>query len=113
MLGCIVVGGDNGFSSAELYDPKTGTWTNTGSLTDARWQHTATLLHNGMVLVAAGADSDGFLNSAELYDPRTGTWADTGSLNNARTQHTTTLLHNGVALVTGGSGASSAELFGH
>jgi Kelch motif/Galactose oxidase, central domain len=60
--------GTSGFlSSAELYDPASGTWTATGSLTTAREVHTATLLPNGKVLVAGGYNG-GFLSSAELYD---------------------------------------------
>jgi len=39
---------------AELYDPASWTWTATGSLNFARYEHTATLLQNGMVLVAGG-----------------------------------------------------------
>src|SRR2546421_99437 len=40
--------------SAELYDPTTGSWIPTGSLITRREQHTATLLANGTVLIAAG-----------------------------------------------------------
>ena len=50
-----------------------GTWSPTGSLSTARSGHTATLLHNGNVLVAGGFGSSGALSSAELYDPTTGT----------------------------------------
>src|SRR5205809_5421389 len=58
-------------------------WTPTGSLNTVRAYHTATLLPNGKVLVAAGYD--GFdLTSAELYEPASGTWTLTGSLNTAR-----------------------------
>ena len=67
--------------------------------------HTATLLPNGKVLVAAGADDSGavVLSSAELYDPATGSWSSTGSLGTARFRHTATLLPSGKVLVAGGS----------
>jgi hypothetical protein len=94
-------------------DPASGTWTLTGSLNTARYLHTATLLPNGMVLVAGGIDSSlNHLNSAELYDPASGTWTVTGSLNTARDLHTATLLPNGMVLVAGGVGAFPiAELY--
>ena len=42
-------------------------WTVTGRLNTARWLHTATLLQNGMVLVAGGLDTNlRVLASAEL-----------------------------------------------
>ena len=45
------------------------TFGNTGTLTTTRYQHTATLLPNGQVLVAGG-EGNGIsaLSSAELYD---------------------------------------------
>jgi hypothetical protein len=56
-------------ASAELYDPRTGTFSPTGSMTTARIDQTATLLSDGRVLIAGGADSSGNLSSAELYQP--------------------------------------------
>jgi len=95
-----------------------GVFTNTGSLNTARYQHTATLLPNGKVLVAGGLDiSNNALASAELYDPTSGTWTATGSLATARYVHTATLLPNGKVLVVGGLGnggggaLASAELY--
>jgi len=46
----------------------------TGSLNTARILHTATLLNNGIVLMAGGASSSAVLASAELYNPATGTF---------------------------------------
>jgi large repetitive protein len=79
------------------------TWKAAGRLNTARFLHTATLLQNGMVLVAGGYDDFELQTaSAELYDPAGGTWSTTRSLNTARGYHTATLLRNGRVLVAGG-----------
>jgi hypothetical protein len=87
-------------------------------MTTPRKRHTATLLPNGKLLVAAGdRANDNYLASAELYDPATEAWTLTGSLGIARRTHTATLLPNGKVLVAGGEtnlsfgATSSAELY--
>src|SRR5207302_1930455 len=95
--------------------PNGGSWAVTDSLSTARYLHTATLLPNGMALVAGGLDSNFNASaSAELYDPASGTWTATGSLNCARTNHTATLMSNGTVRIAGGrsiEALASAELY--
>jgi hypothetical protein len=95
-----------------------GTWAYTGTMPMARQFHTATLLDNGLVLVAGGcqpaaaceADDAGALFTAELYDPSTGTWTPTGNMPSGRFGHTATLLDNGAVLVTGGYSTNSIRV---
>jgi len=55
--------------SAELYDPRTGSWSRTPSMAEARLAPTTTLLPNGQVLVAGGSGNNGIFASTELYHP--------------------------------------------
>src|SRR5208282_3018000 len=77
----------------------------TGNLILAREYHTATLLSNGLVLIAGGLNGLP-IASAELYNPATGTFTLTGSLNTARQYHTATLLNNGLVLIAAGYNSS-------
>ncbi len=110
----LVVGGyiaaNTPTNTAQLYDPLLNSWSSAGTLTTARYQHTATLLNDGTnrVLVVGGTDGTNALASAELYDPATNTWSPAGPLGGARYAHTATLLASGNVLVVGGDNGTAA-----
>ena len=69
-------------ATAELFDLRTGTFTQTGPMAVPRFGATASLLGDGRVLVAGGErsqDADGLhpAASSELYDPVAGTFRAT------------------------------------
>jgi N-acetylneuraminic acid mutarotase len=106
----------NVFSSAELYDPVTNTWSAAGTMSSPRYQHTASLLHSGLVLAAGGNNLVGtcscttFVSSADIYNPITNSWTPTGSLVTARYAHTATVLADGRVLAAGGFGGATSTL---
>ncbi|WP_375773061.1 carboxypeptidase regulatory-like domain-containing protein [Archangium gephyra] len=114
----LVAGGgynSSAVSTAELYDPATGTWSGTGSMATPRGAYRAAPLPDGKVLVSGGNGTRGLITTAEVYDPTTGTWSATGSMTSARNDHTATPLPGGKVLVAGGYGHSGplvmAELY--
>src|SRR6516162_4983750 len=82
-----------------------GSFIYTGSMKVSRNSATSTLLNNGKVLVAGGANSTftSGISAAEIYDPLIGTWTLTQPLHQARWLDTATLLPNGKVLVVGGT----------
>jgi hypothetical protein len=106
-------------ASAEVYDPGTGAWTGAATMTGTRHGHTASLLSDGMVLVAGGqrsalGDTGGTTHpvgvaSTEIYDPATGSWAAPREMPrpHATDSLTATVLLDGRVLLVG----SSAQLY--
>jgi WD40 repeat protein len=112
--GTVLVAGGSG-TSAELYNPVTGSWRATGSMGTARdYDMMATLLPDGRVLVLGGDyNSGGNGTSAELYDPSRGSWTASPTMLIAGSM--ATLLPDGTVLVAGHgatwSPPGSAELY--
>jgi N-acetylneuraminic acid mutarotase len=93
--------------NAELFDPASGTWTNTNPLTTGG-ALTATLMFNGRVLVTGGLANNPFgfgtrtIANAREYNPTTGLWVTAGNMATPRNSHTATLLVDGRILISGG-----------
>ena len=102
-------------NGAELFNPGTGTFTASGAMAAPRYDHAASLLQNGKVLITGGLNGQP-LPSAELFDPATGSFLAIGDMSTLRARHTTTLLDDGIVLVAGGfnddaGSIASAEVF--
>jgi hypothetical protein len=94
----IVPGGVSDQARTELYDPATGIWTPSVTMSSARVVATAALLPNGQVLVAGGNE----LPTAELYDLANSAWTTTTAPITSRDASSATLLPTGLLLVAGG-----------
>jgi WD40 repeat protein len=89
--------------SSAVISPTAAHFMTTGSMTDSRIFHTATLLDTGQVLVAGGSQIPGTLDAAEIYDPSNGSFTATaGAMTQPRHHHTSTVLNNGMVLIAGG-----------
>ena len=119
----LIVGGADAsgksVAQAELYDPRSGAFSLTGSLAAARFNATASLLQDGRVLITSGEDgpSNPVVTLDELYDPKTGTFSSTGRMTTDRYGLTATVLLDGRVLIAGSAtpeqsvALSSAELY--
>lgn len=92
-------------SSAEIWDPDTGTWAAIDGMSSPRLGAVAVTLSDGRVLVAGGVPvwgGDDPLVSAEIYDPSDHGWSPAGTLSAPRSGFSMIALPDGGALVVGG-----------
>ena len=124
-----VAGNQPVLDTAELYNPTTGTWTNTGAMTVRRALHPAILLDGPACLVASPPGYCGKVlvvggrtcpvaapatcattrtSTAELYDPATGMWTATDSMLRQRSNFDLAILPDGKVLAASGFGTEAA-----
>lgn len=101
-------------SSTEIYDPATAAWAPGPDMSAARFEHTATALDDGRVLMAGGlGPAEGAvvpLASTEIFDPAAAIFISSGSLSEGRTNHAGVLLDDGSVLVSGGAGGTGGDV---
>ena len=106
----LVTGGWDGGaarSDAEVYSPSANAWTVVPGMQTGRFDHTATLLNNGKVLVCGGENpllAPPVTATCDLFTPlgAGGSFAATGSLQQARGLHSAVLLNDGTVWISGG-----------
>ena len=102
-----------------------GQFSAAASLNNARYQHSATVLNDGRVLVAGGTDGQALITESELFDPQANAWTllsnlvttqtdaymidATGAFATVRQLHQATKMVNGNVLITGGFGAERLD----
>jgi hypothetical protein len=115
----LVVGGydgSNDLNSADVFDPKTNTFSPLGAtMATGRYAPAVAALPDGRILVAGGAAGNDALTSAEVFSPSTGAFSTVGSLTTGRMEARAAPLPDGRILVLGGYNGSdsvaSTEIF--
>lgn len=119
-----VIGGSNAdgatvsaaYRTIEYYDWKQAAWAQQTSQLDLeRWNHTATPLMSGEVLLTGGGNGGDSISysETEILTGYTGSHRRTGALHTGRRDHRAVLLPSGKVLAVGGytSGRGTAELY--
>lgn len=82
--------------TVETYNPSTGVWAETSSMSEARENHPSVQLDDGTVMILGD-------RATEIYDPATDEWTSTGNMKRSRGElSTATLLRDGRVLIVGG-----------
>ncbi len=94
-------------NNQQIYNPATGTWSNTGSLVNKRALGGITLLSDGRVFIVGGAGGDIFnigpIAQTEMYNPTTGNSVAKANLSVPSAFNTCVTLPGNQILVVGGA----------
>jgi hypothetical protein len=116
----LLVGGYDGtddLNTAEIFDPKTNTFSASGlgTMAEGRYAPVAAALPGGRILVAGGYDGTSDSTSAEVFDPNTRSFSSVGSMAVPREEAGVAPLPDGRVLVVGGysdtDAVNSTEIF--
>jgi len=102
--------------TAEVYNVAAGTWSSTaGTMSTPRFEHTATLLDDGRVLIAGGqgppvSGNTAALATTEIYDVAVNSFRKSNDMGDARFNHTAVKLPDRSVLVVGGAGGQNGDI---
>jgi len=96
-------GRSRSYSSCEVLDPATGTWSPADPMDSGRFWHGSVVLADGRVMVIGGLNSTiGALSSCEVYDEATDEWGPAAPISSPRARFSVTLLADGRVMIAGG-----------
>jgi uncharacterized protein YjbI with pentapeptide repeats len=93
-------------ATAEMYNPATGSFTPTGSMSIARGHYAGIVLDDGTIFISGGATLPAGTN-ADVYNPATGTFSTTGNFTMVQTGAREAVAPDGTVLLA--SGVNNAE----
>jgi N-acetylneuraminic acid mutarotase len=102
-------------ATAEIYNVAANKWTTTsGGMSTPRFEHSATLLDDGRVLIAGGqgppiAGNTGALKTTEIYDPAVDSFRKSNDMTDARFNHNALKLPDKTVMVVGGAGGTNGD----
>ncbi len=108
----LLVGGPSALAltTAEIFDPASGTSLYPGLPLVGRQGHAATLLPDGRVLIVGGQNATGNLSTTEFYDPATATFSAGPTMSGPRASPSLAFVPPGLVIVSGGVAGVGAPL---
>ncbi len=95
--------GERALKTAEIYDPKTNSFTMTKGFSQIRYAFNSIMLDDGRVLITGGQrKGTKALKQAEIYDPISDTLTQIPDMNFTRRSHSNIKLKDGKILIFGG-----------